>query len=49
VAMREQLYWNQCSNQDIPNRLVHDKNPRTSPDTEHAWRNWTPGTRLAHG
>lgn len=49
VAMREQLYWNQQSNVVIPNRLLHDQQPRTSPDTETAWHNWTPGTRLAHG
>lgn len=49
VAMREQMYWNQCSNPDIPNQLKWDKQPATSPDTETAWHNWQPGTRLAHG
>lgn len=46
VRMRLQLYWNQQSDADIPNRLIHDRQPRANPDTEHAWRNWTPGSRL---
>lgn len=48
VSMREQIYWNQCSNPDIPNQLKWDKG-KTSPDTETAWHNWQPGVRLAHG
>jgi len=56
VKMREQIYWNQQSNVEIPNRLIHDysPNPRTpsaraNPSTEKAWHDWTPGSRLANG
>lgn len=45
VRMREQLYWNQQSNPDIPNEFIHDAG-KTNPDTEHAWRAWVPGSRL---
>lgn len=49
VSMREQIYWNQQSDPDMPNYLWRDAQPLANPDTEHAWHNWTPGTRLAHG
>jgi hypothetical protein len=49
VRMREQIYWNQQTNPDIPNPFWHDDSPRATPDTEHAWRNWTIGSRLPNG
>lgn len=65
--MREQLYWSQESNPDIPNPLWHDQrgrswsaaglpapynaqtgagSTRAEPDSEEAWFNWVPGSRL---
>lgn len=49
VSMREQIYWNQSSDPTKPNKLKWDKQPLTTPDTEHAWHDWTPGSRLPHG
>lgn len=70
ISMREQLYWNQQSNSDIPNPFFHDQHDRAwnagqlpapwandtgsgstraNPDSEAAWRNWTPGSRLPNG
>jgi hypothetical protein len=46
ITMREQLYWNQQSNPAIPNPWYADTG-KTTPDSAHAWHNWTPGSRLA--
>jgi hypothetical protein len=46
IIMREQLWWDNVTTNAIPYPFYHDKGLIT-PDTEHAWRNWTPGSTLA--
>jgi hypothetical protein len=50
IIMREQLWWDNITGAtatDTPYPFYHDKG-LTTPDTEHAWRNWTPGSTLAN-